>query len=169
MTDREKTELFKQADQILFSIYHYGNSRKTSKRDKPISLLTSLRLIEQKAQSQYILGENGMLAILDGSVEKYLENLRLEKELDGTIKRLTGKRLKYEIWNNIIYVLIGAVLASVPNLVNEAKNSKEVESLTKSISEINELKSNYQKQLNHTNTLILELKNEVNDLKNASK
>lgn len=133
--------------------------------EKAFRICKSLNLIRQKQSGLFELDEKGVFVIQDGGIEKYLTNIRTEKELDLVIKNLTTKRLKYDILYNIMYVVIGGILASIPNIVSGDRNSKEVELLTKSVSEINELNDSCQKQLNQTNILILGLKNEIDSLK----
>ena len=132
--------------------------------EKAFRICKSLNLIRRKESELFELDEKGVFVIQDGGIEKYLSNIRKEKELDLTIKNLTSKRLKYDILYNIMYVVIGGILASIPNMMSGDKNSEEIKSLTKSISEINELNDNYKKKFNQTNTLILGLKKEIDSL-----
>ncbi|MCF7568253.1 hypothetical protein L3X37_07740 [Sabulilitoribacter arenilitoris] len=79
---------------------------------------------------------------------------------------MTSKRLKYDVWFNIMYVLIGASIGLITTLVQPDNATKYIEELHKSASDRDERDDNFQKRLTDMNTIILELKNELDSSKN---
>ena len=173
-------EIDKGVIEIIDSILNIGmvnelgiSAYSNTKEDwqKAVRISIALDLIKQKDKKPTIfeLTEKGIIAISDGGIENYLNNTKTEKDLDKTIKQLTSKRLKNDVYYNIMYVAIGGILALIPTVItlinSESKNSTEEKLLLQISSERNELNDNYQKRLNHKNTLILELKHEIDSLK----
>ena len=141
-----------------------GNSELQNKSIRICKALNLIRL--SNSGKQYELNSNGVLVLNDGGIEKYLLNNNTEKDLDITIKRLTGKRLKYDILYNIMYVLIGGLIGTITVLV-EPDNSKEyTKELHKLASDKVEHNDSFQKRLNDKNIEILSLKREIDSLKN---
>jgi hypothetical protein len=160
-------ELYKEIDSILDNglnnvVRFHSSSEKVK---KAIRICKALNFIKQTSPNSGELCENGILAIQDGGIEQYLSNKITEKDLDFTIKELTGKRLKYDILYNIMYVLIGALISFITILVQPDNSEKYIKQLNKLSSEKNELNDSFEKRLNDMNTLTLELKKEIDSLK----
>tara|TARA_R110001592_G_C13042295_1_gene739401 strand:- start:45 stop:569 length:525 start_codon:yes stop_codon:yes gene_type:complete len=162
-------KLLEEIDFVLNEASISGKLAHSFKRNdltyKAIQYCLSLNFIRTKSNSEYELDEKGIFAIQDGGIEKYLYNIRSEKDLDKAIKVLISRNLKYQFLYSVILVILGFLLSFVPNELNESKKKLETKQLQKSISEKSELNDSYQKLLNHKNTLILELKHEIDSLK----
>jgi hypothetical protein len=129
-------ELKSEIDFIL-SEFIEGNACSDNKenselRKKSIRICKALNLIKLSGR-QYELAENGVLVLNDGSIEKYLLNLRDEKELDINIKELTLKKLKFEqfpakFWWLIIIIMafISILTTWVNNQVSKLENQQEL-------------------------------------------
>lgn len=105
------TELF-QGDSV------YDTKDNSDLRSKAILTSKSLMLIKKPSNSNRLeLDEKGILAINDGGIENYLSKYSSEKDLDSAIKKLTSKRLKYDIFYNFLYVILGALLTNIPTLI----------------------------------------------------
>jgi hypothetical protein len=163
-------ELIDEIDYVLELASRDGtigtyNNRNQNTR-KAMQYCLSLNLFRVKSSSQYQLDEKGIFAIQDGGIEKYLSNARIEKNLDFKIKELTRKSLKQDFKNNILYIFIGGLMSTIPLVINEYSKKQESILLNKLLSEKNELEQDLKKIQNHMNTLQLELKTEIDSLKN---
>ena len=112
------------------------------------------------------LTEKGVDVLQDGGIEKYLKNIENEKTLESAIRNLTSKKLKYDVWYNIAYILVGGILGVMTSLVIPDKSKEYIEELNKSTFEKFELNDSLQRHLNDKNTLILSLQKELDSLKN---
>ena len=116
------TELKLEIDTILSELFN-GDSVSEHKdisdlRSKAILTSKSLMLIKKSSNLNSIeLDEKGILAINDGGIENYLSKYSSDKDLDSIIKKLTSKRLKYDIFYNLSYVIFGAILTNIPALI----------------------------------------------------
>ena len=116
------TELKLEIDTILSELFN-GDSVSEHKdisdlRSKAILTSKSLMLIKKSSNVNRLeLDEKGILAINEGGIENYLTKLRYENNLDSSIKKLTNKRLKYDIGYNFLYVILGALLTNIPTLI----------------------------------------------------
>ncbi|MGV8995237.1 MAG: hypothetical protein ACOH1O_14145 [Flavobacterium sp.] len=116
------TELKLEIDTILSELFN-GDSVSEHKdisdlRSKAILTSKSLMLIKKSSNLNRIeLDEKGILAINDGGIENYLSKYSSDKDLDSIIKKLTSKRLKYDIFYNLSYVIFGAILTNIPALI----------------------------------------------------
>lgn len=115
-------ELKLEIDTILTELFQgdsvYDIKDNSDLRSKAILTSKSLMLIKKSSNSNRLeLDEKGILAINDGGVENYLSKYSSEKDLDSAIKKLTSKRLKYDIFYNFLYVILGALLTNIPTLI----------------------------------------------------
>ena len=133
---------------------------------KALQYCLSLNLFRVKSNNQFQLNEKGVFAIQDGGIKIYLKNIRTEKDLENTIKVLTSRNLKYQFLHSVILVVLGFLLSFVPKVLNEDKNSTAIELLNKQYIEIKNINEYFQKNHSDMNTLILELKTEIDSLKN---
>lgn len=165
-------ELKKEIDNLLRYMLDNGFFSLTNptpemeyKAFKICKYLNLIRYRNEKKGESYELIEKGVLVINDGGINNYLSRINKETDLDNTIKVLTSKRLKYDIYYNSLLVIIGALIGILPTLMNGDKNLEvEIEKL-KSKYEKTSLNDSFQTQLNHKNSLILSLKNEIDTLK----
>jgi hypothetical protein len=111
------------------------------------------------------LTEKGVDVLQDGGIEKYLKNIENEKTLENAIKILTSKKLKYDVWYNIAYILVGGLLGVTTSLVIPDKSKEYIKELNKSTFDKFELNDSFQKHLNDKNILILSLQKELDSLK----
>ena len=79
-------ELTKDIDKILNLLFDNGhtslNNQSNDLRRKSINICKSLNLIRNKSGTLFELDEKGVFAIQDGGIEKYLSNIRTEKDLE---------------------------------------------------------------------------------------
>ncbi|SDW98019.1 hypothetical protein SAMN05444411_102592 [Lutibacter oricola] len=166
-------ELLSEIDKIIKECYEEGivgvnyDSDINIKAFRIIKALNILKL--KKSPSTYELSENSIIVIQDGGIKKYLENIRTEKNLDSTIKQLTSKRLKNDVWYNIMYVGLGGIIGIITSIGVELVKPKSVEEdivkLHKSAFDKVVRDDNFQKRLNDMNTELLSLKNKLDSLK----
>ncbi|MBU3012287.1 hypothetical protein KO506_12800 [Polaribacter vadi] len=164
-----KNDLITEINSLLKEIYEKGISSSVAVSElkkKSFRVSKALELIKLTSQKYtYELSEKGVFAIQDGGIEKYLENIRTEKDLDLTIKELTNKRLKYDILYNIMYIFIGASIGLLTTLARPDNTEKYIEQLNKLSFEKTELNDSFQKRLNDMNIELSLLKNEIDTLK----
>ncbi|NIJ46618.1 hypothetical protein FHR24_003108 [Wenyingzhuangia heitensis] len=156
---------FKDIDKLLNETIENGFSNLERGRENTFRISKALRLIKNKTSLEYELDENGVLALEIGSTKEYFESIRKDRELETSIKNLTNHKLKYNTIYTLSFAVFGFALSFIPTLLSEDKMIKESQLLRKSIDELSLKYDNYQKQLHQKNILILELKNEINLLK----
>ena len=166
--------LLSEIDKVLTSIYAHGNSTKVTVKNKTRTIAVALKLIQEKERGIYVLDENGVLVLQDGGIENYLENLRLDKDLEKTIKDLTSKRLKNEVKNNLMYVSVGGIIGIVTailtviltSVVTPDKTGQQIEQLNKLTIDTHVEQSHLQTDLQQMRSEIISLQNEIDSLKN---
>jgi hypothetical protein len=170
-------ELKENIDSVLKKLFKNElvsmNNQNTEIESKAINICKSLNLIRFKANSIFELDEKGVFAIEDGGIEKYLENIRLYKDLEKTIKDLTSKRLKNEVKYNLMYVSLGGVIGIVTSILTVVltlwvipdKTEQQIEQLNKSTFDMSVEQSHFQTDLQQMRSEIVSLKTEINSLK----
>ena len=173
-------ELENEINLLLSELTEFNNcsvTKGTPKiRNKAFNFAKALNLIRPKVFSKsnsYELDEKGIFAIQDGGIEKYLENIKVGKDLDETIKTLTSRRLENDVKNNLLYILLGGfigLITSISTTVLTLKATpdntiKYIEQLNKLTSEKTEREYNLQKHLNDMSTELSLLENEIDSLK----
>ena len=138
-------------------------------RHDTILVCENLHLIKQLGTTKYLLEDKGVLVIEYGGIDKYFENIRIEKDRDNTIKQLTGRKLKYDTYWSVGLVVFGVFVGYIPTIKTEDKMITEIRLLRKSIDEKTSQDYNYQKHHSDMNTLILKLENEIDSLKTAQR
>jgi hypothetical protein len=139
-----------------------GNDTSSEIKNKAFRISKALGILVLKTKPiTYELTEKGIIAIQDGGIEKYLKNIRSEKDLDKAIKVLTSRNLKYQFFYSVILVIL---LSFVPNELNKDKNLKEEIELLKLKYEKTLSNDSLQKQLYHKNILILSLEKRIESL-----
>lgn len=163
-------DLIKSIDDLLNELFQEGHtswhSDTSESKRKAIRTCNALNLIRTKSDSTFELDEKGVLAIQDGGIEKYLSYIRTEKDLNMAIKVLTSRRLKYGIWYNVMYVLIGGIIGLIPALTLPDNSEKHIEETHKLPKKKNELYETSQKEMNEMKNSIIELESEIDSLKN---
>ncbi|AYN03321.1 hypothetical protein [Flavobacterium sp. 140616W15] len=109
------------------------NKQNTELQNTSIRICKSLNLIKLSLSGKkYELTESGILVFSDGGIEKYLFNIRTEKDLDSDIKQLTLKKLKLEqfparFWWLIIIItsIISVLTTLVNNQIEKSINQQE--------------------------------------------
>jgi hypothetical protein len=167
LTDELKAEIDFILNEQLKGNACSNNKENSELRKQSIRICEALNLIKLSASGkQYELSEKAIIVFNDRGIEKYLFNIGSEKDLDLTIKQLTGKRLKYDILYNIIYVLFGGLIAVISTLV-EPDNAKEyIKEIHKQASDKVVRDDSFQKRLNDKNIEVLSLKKKIDSLKN---
>lgn len=150
-------------------------SRTDENWKKAVRICIALYLIKPKDKKPTIfeLTEKGIIALNEGGIENYLDNIKAEKDLTSTIKELTSERFKNDVKNNLQYIALGGIIGLVTAISTTGltlwatpDTAKEyIDQLNKLSSEKTELYYNLQKSLNDKNTLIFELKHEIDSLK----
>lgn len=173
-------ELENEINLLLSELTEFNNcsvTKGTPKiRNKAFNFAKALNLIRPKVFSKsnsYELDEKGIFAIQDGGIEKYLENIKVGKDLDGTIKTLTSRRLENDVKNNLLYILLGGFIGLITSIsttvltlkVTPDNTIKYIEQLNKLTSEKTERDYNLQKHLNDMNIELSLLKNQIDSLK----
>ncbi len=147
------------------------NNQNTEIESKAINICKSLNLIRFKANSIFELDEKGVFAIEDGGIEKYLENIRTEKNLEQIIRKLTSKRLKNEIWHNLMYVTVGGIIGGLIGLltllVSPNNTEKLIQELHKTVEQKGDNNDNFQTDIQQMRSEIISLKTEVDSLRNS--
>jgi hypothetical protein len=166
---------YKEIDELLIEIsisdcYLYKPKKDKSDKEKAFIYCKALELVRSNGtKGQYELDGKGVLVIDQGGIEKYLENIKIEKELNNNIKILTEKNLGNDFRNNIIYAVFGAILGlciSVLSLWALPNNTSEkIELLNTLVIEKNERDLDYQKRLNAINIELLSLRKGIDSLK----
>ena len=166
-------DLTNEINKLLSELTEFNNFTLTNETPeityKAFVFCNGLNLIRAKSFSKtksYELDEKGIFAIQDGGIEKYLENIRTEKDLDNQIKRLTKKRLEWEYGVNFLFLIIGALITFFVTKFSESDNQK----LTKE--KLNNLKvemydsiSKNRIRLNEQNIKLLDIKTLTDSLK----
>lgn len=167
--DELLTKLFKDSNAPIHS---YGTSSKDKLREKSNELCKALNLIRAKSNSQYELDEKGILAIQDGGIENYLNNMRLDKDLERTIKDLTKDNLNNQFKHNIIFVCIGGFIGLLTTAITMAVQPDSAEQYINKINEMVEqdmrISKDFQTDIQQMRSEITSLQNEIDSLKNAS-
>jgi len=133
LTEEIKTEIDFMLSELLKGNPCSDNKQNTELQDTSIRICKSLNLIKLSLSGKkYELTESGILAFSDGGIEKYLFNIRTEKDLDTDIKQLTLKKLKFEqfpakFWWLIIIItaFISILTTWVNNQISKSENPQE--------------------------------------------
>jgi hypothetical protein len=152
-------------DNLINGTEIYTNRTSKDHRNKTIRVCEGLKLIRYNSKGEYILDENGILAIQDGGIENYLEKLGTEKDLDFIIKGLTKKSLKNQFWYNIVYVLIGGAIGLITTMATQYNKEAEIKQVQAQASAINDKHDSCQIGLQQMRLEITSLKNEIDFLK----
>ncbi|WP_445734785.1 hypothetical protein [Mariniflexile sp.] len=146
----------------------------STKKDvrKALLICKALDFLSVKSGNLYELKENAILAIQDGGIEKYLENIRLDKDLEKTIKDLTKKSLKNQIWYNIMYVTVGGIIGGLIGLLTLLVSPNNTEKLIQELHKMAKQKAdnddNFQTDIQQMRLEITSLEKQVDSLKTAS-
>lgn len=135
--------------------------------DKAFRICKSLNLIRRKNTGLFELDEKGVFAIQDGGIEKYLSNIGTGKDLDLVIKQLTSKRLKYEIWYNLMYVVFGAIIGIFPTLVKPDNSERNIQELNKTVKQEAYNDDSFQTDIQQMRSEITSLQKQIDSLKSS--
>ena len=160
-------KLVSDINKLLTRLLEKGDIKNA--RHDTILVCENLHLIKQLGTTKYLLEDKGVLVIEYGGIDKYFENIRIEKDRDNTIKQLTGRKLKYDTYWSVGLVVFGVFVGYIPTIKTEDKMITEIRLLRKSIDEKTSQDYNYQKHHSDMNTLILKLENEIDSLKTAQR
>ena len=160
-------KLVSDINKLLTRLLEKGDIKNA--RHDTILVCENLHLIKQLGTTKYLLEDKGVLVIEYGGIDKYFENIRIEKDRDNTIKQLTGRKLKYDTYWSVGLVVFGDFVGYIPTIKTEDKMITEIRLLRKSIDEKTSQDYNYQKHHSDMNTLILKLENEIDSLKTAQR
>jgi hypothetical protein len=163
-------EIDKLLDEISISNCYLHNPKKyKSDNEKAFIYCKALKLVKSNGtKDQYELDENGVLVIDHGGIKTYLENIKIEKELNNNIKILTEKSLKNDFLKNIFYIFIGGLIGLMSSYIlttTQSKSEDRIIQLSKLLNEKNESKVDFQKHLNDMNIELLSLKKGIDSLK----
>ncbi|MEL0457620.1 hypothetical protein WJN01_15395 [Flavobacteriaceae bacterium SZ-1-7] len=176
-------ELINEIDKLLTKmfdggtapIHEYGADNKAKLREKSKQICKALNLIRVQSNSNYELDEKGILVIQDGGIENYLNNLRLDRDLEKTVKDLTKKSLENEFKNNLKYVLTGgliglitAVLTVITTEIMQSGKKEMEEILYKQSYDMSVEQNNHTIELRQMRSEIISLQRQVDSLKHAS-
>ncbi|WP_452229609.1 hypothetical protein [Lacinutrix sp. MEBiC02404] len=168
-------EIKSEIDYILAEIFENGAicyDSSTEARKKAFWISKSLNLIKQSpnySKLYYELEEKGVIAIEEGGIENHLSNIKSEKSLDSTIRRLTKKRLEWEYLINIFFLLAGGFVTYLFTGLSENRDQKKFNTKIYQVkTELNDTLSNIKTRLDHQNTLIINLKKTTDSLKSDS-
>tara|TARA_R110002033_G_scaffold170595_1_gene213484 strand:+ start:596 stop:1117 length:522 start_codon:yes stop_codon:yes gene_type:complete len=166
LTSNLKTEINKLLSELLKEGIS-SNSGVSNIKSEAFRVAKALSLIRNKStNTTFELSEKGVFAIQDGGIEKYLENIRTEKDLDNAIRRLTKKRLEWEYFINILFLFAGGIITYFFTGLSEKQTEQEyINKLHQVKSEMYDSISKTQIRLNEQNTLILDIKNVTDSLK----
>ena len=81
----------------------------------------------------------------------------------------TIKKLKYDFWRNILFIIIGVIIGYVPNLLSEDKTTKAIELMNTLMLEKQKQYEDFQIETNQMHLEIEFLKKEIESIKNTSK
>jgi len=168
MNDKEID--YKDIDCLIFKLPEKeieSLANASDKRKKSIYYCHALKLIRKHEEytSQFLLDEKGFLVIEDGGIEKYLNKVRRDKDLDTSIKELTYDSLRKELVVAVFLVILGTALGYVPASMSEDKMTKAIELLSTSIEKSTNLNSDFQNEVQQMYLEIDSLKNEIDSLK----
>jgi len=162
-------KLFKES---TVPIHSYGTNPKDKLREKSKELCKALNLIRVKSNSQYELDEKGILAIQDGGIENYLNNMRLDKDLERTVKDLTKKSLKNQVWYNIMYVTVGGLIGGLIGFLTLLVTPNNTEILIQELHKMAEQEADnddsFQIDIQQMRLEITSLERQIDSLKNTS-
>jgi len=120
------------------------NKNKNSEREETKELLQNLH--DRKGLNREILE---------------VKNIRANTNL----ALATLDKLKSDLWRNLLYILVGAIIGYLPNLLSEDKTTKELELIRKSITSKNEFEIENQAYLEQMRSEIKSLKSKIDSLK----
>lgn len=142
---------------------------------KALLICKALDFLSVKSGNLYELKEKAILAIQDGGIENYLENIRLDKDLEKTIKDLTSKKLKNETRNNILFTSLGGVLGIIASIVAvvltsvmQSEKKEERKQLNKQTYDMRVEQNHLQTDIQQMRLEITSLEKQVDSLKTAS-
>tara|TARA_R110000868_G_C10527294_1_gene733682 strand:+ start:74 stop:607 length:534 start_codon:yes stop_codon:yes gene_type:complete len=142
---------------------------------KALLICKALDFITHKSNSEHELKEKAILAIQDGGIENYLNNLRLDRDLEKTIKDLTKKSLENEVKNNLKYVAVGGFLGIIASIVAvvltsvmQSEGKEERKQLNKQSYDMRVEQNHLQTDLQQMRSDITSLEKKVDSLKTAS-
>jgi hypothetical protein len=170
---------YNEIDELLNDIsisdcYLHTPKKDKTEKEKAFIYCKALKLVRLNGTpKQYELDEKGVLVIDQGGIEKYLENKKIEKELNNNIKILTKKNLNNDFRNNIIYAVFGAILGLCISVLSPwvlpNNASEKTELLNTLVIDKNERDLDYQKRLNAINIELLSLRKRIDSLKYKQK
>jgi hypothetical protein len=167
--DELLTKIFKDNN---VPIHSYGTSQKDKLREKSKELCKALNLIRAKSNSQYELDEKGILAIQDGGIENYLNNMRLDRDLERTVKDLTKENLEKQFKHNLIFVCLGGVIGLLTAAITMAVQPDSAEQYINKLNEMVErdrlISKDFQTDIQQMRSEITSLEKQIDSLKNAS-
>ncbi|WP_372745289.1 hypothetical protein [Lutibacter sp.] len=167
--DELLTKIFKDNN---VPIHSYGTSQKDKLREKSKELCKALNLIRAKSNSQYELDEKGILAIQDGGIENYLNNMRLDRDLERTVKDLTKENLEKQFKHNLIFVCLGGVIGLLTAAITTAVQPDSAEQYINKLNEMVErdrlISKDFQTDIQQMRSEITSLEKQIDSLKNAS-
>ena len=131
-----------------------------------------MNLIRAKSNSQYELDEKGILAIQDGGIENYLNNMRLDRDLERTVKDLTKENLEKQFKHNLIFVCLGGVIGLLTAAITMAVQPDSAEQYINKLNEMVErdrlIYKDFQTDIQQMRSEITSLEKQIDSLKNAS-
>ncbi|KJD31836.1 hypothetical protein PW52_16445, partial [Tamlana sedimentorum] len=154
------------------SVHDTGTSPDIKRKIKSKKICKALNLIRLKSNNQYELDEKGILVIQDGGIENYLNNLRLDRDLEKTIKDLTKENLENQFKHNIIFVCLGGVIGLLTTAITMAVQPDSAKQYINKINEMVEqdkrISKGLQTDIQQMRSEITSLKKQIDSLRNAS-
>ena len=171
--DELLTKIFKDNN---VPIHSYGTSQKDKLREKSKELCKALNLIRAKSNSQYELDEKGILAIQDGGIENYLNKMRLDRDLERTVKDLTKENLKKNFKRNLIFVSLGGLIGLITGIatltismvVQQDSAEQYINKLNEMVEQDKRIYQDFQTDIQQMRSEITSLEKQIDSLKNAS-
>ncbi len=99
-----------------------------------------------------------------GINRQVLETRNIKASID--LSNATLKKLKSDVWRNVLYIFIGAILGYMSSIINQAKSTKEIELMNKLLLEKEKQSINFQTGLNEMHLELSSLKKELDSLNN---
>ncbi|NJX16748.1 hypothetical protein [Tamlana crocina] len=173
-------ELLESIDELLkklfkdgtVAIHSYGTSSNDVLKGKSKELCKALNLIRIKSNSQYELDEKGIIVIQDGGIENYLNNLRLDKDLERTIKDLTKDNLEKQFKHNLIFVCLGGIIglltAAITMAVQPDSAKQYINKLNEMVEQDKLISKDLQTDIQQMRSEITFLEKQIDSLKYAS-
>lgn len=122
-----KSEIDFMLIELMKGNYFSDNKKNSDLQDQSIRICKAMNLIKLSISGkQYELASEGVLVFNDGGIDKYLINVKNEKDLNTTIKQLTHKKLEYEQFPAKFWWLIIIITAFVSILTNWAINQMQI-------------------------------------------